>query len=295
MVREFYRGSPLLWSTTLPKKLRDSTHYSPTRMPAHQYQNARDVSSLQRQAEVHLNVAALMSAFAFAAASTEATTQTTAPAPIDQGIFITLALATVLLLGTVLHFMYLDMGLGTRGGRHYFMAYSAKLGISCVSFHCGCAMLMASFPLWAYRKFDLQPATFVAVACAAGWLVYDLFVLLCVACTPLTWLHSHCAPYSPCPASPSHARMNQLLDAAFMGIDVSKEVRYCGPLSMWGSGIGLSENFTEEMWARMHAVAVAESERDGRGRDGQKVPTSGAPGTGSSPVVQAAAASATLM
>ena len=77
---------------------------------------------------------------------------------IDQAIFINLSLATVLFLGTVLHFMYIDMGLGSKGGSRYWQTYSAKLGTSCVTFHVGCLLLAASFPMWAYRKFSVQPA-----------------------------------------------------------------------------------------------------------------------------------------
>ena len=63
-----------------------------------------------------MNVAALLSAFAFAAAAAEGALKTNdATLAIDQAIFLTLCVATFLLLAQVLHFMYIDMGLDTKG------------------------------------------------------------------------------------------------------------------------------------------------------------------------------------
>ena len=222
IVKDFYRKNPMLWEYD---RTTTQAFYSPTRMPAWTFQNAADASTLQRQAEVHLNVAALLSAFAFAAAAAEGALQTSdSTKTIDQAIFICLCLVTVLLLGTVLHFMYLDMGLGTKGGTRYFQAYSAKLGTSCVSFHFGCAILAACFPMWAYRKFGHAPAFFATVAFAALWFIYDFFILL-----------------------PTHNHMNQLLAHADMGIDARKIVK-----RQWGSGLGLATNWAPEAWEAMY-------------------------------------------
>lgn len=204
MVKEFYAKHPAMWQYDKHPSLRE--FYSPTTMPAFAFQNAADAPTLQRQAEVHLNVAALLSAFAFAAAAAEGALETSGSTKtIDQAIFITLCLATVLLLGTVLHFMYIDMGLGTKGGSRYWQAYSAKLGTSCVSFHIGCVILAACFPLWGYRKFGLEPAFFATAAFAVLWMVYDLCMLL-----------------------PTHNHMNQLLAHAEMGIDAREDLKHLG-------------------------------------------------------------------
>ena len=199
IVRKFYEAHPMLWTGSVPRHLRE--HYSPTGMPAHSFQNAADSAMLQHQAEVHMNVAALLSAFAFAAAAAEGALSPSGESTllIDQAIFITLCLATVLLLGTVLHFLYIDMGLGTKGGRRYWQAYSAKLGTSCVSFHLGCWILIACFPMWAYRKFGLQPGFFATLVFAVLWPLYDMF--------PLLGQHNH---------------MNQILAHADLGIDFTK-------------------------------------------------------------------------
>ena len=199
MVMQFYKKHKLLWFDGISSWKYLQPKYSPTRMPAHTFQNAKDCSALQRQAEVHLNVAALLSAFAFSAAASEGAQVSEKSLPVDQAIFINLSLATVLFLGTVLHFMYIDMGLGTKGGSRYWQTYSAKLGTSCVTFHVGCLLLAASFPMWAYRKFNFQPAFFVSLGFALLWFVYDFFVLL-----------------------PTHNQMNQLLAHAELGIDAQK-------------------------------------------------------------------------
>ena len=63
-------------------------------------------------------------------------------------------------------------------------------------------MLAASFPMWAYRKFSIQPAFFVTLIFAVLWFVYEFMVLL-----------------------PSHNQMNQLLAHAELGIDARKFLR----------------------------------------------------------------------
>ena len=199
IVKQFYKNNKMLWMDSNSGWKYLQSKYSPTRMPAHSFQNAKDCSALQRQAEVHLNVAALLSAFAFSAAASEGAQSSANSSPIDQAIFINLSLATVLFLGTVLHFMYIDMGLGSKGGSRYWQTYSAKLGTSCVTFHVGCLLLAASFPMWAYRKFSVQPAFFVTLVFAVLWFIYDFLVLL-----------------------PSHNQMNQLLAHAELGIDAQK-------------------------------------------------------------------------
>ena len=61
------------------------------------------------------------------------------------------------------------MGLGTPAGARYWQAYSGKLGISCVSFHLGLVLLVATFPMWASRKFALQPAVYATLTFAVLW------------------------------------------------------------------------------------------------------------------------------
>ena len=146
----------------------------------------------------------------------------------DQAIFLNLCLATALLLGTVLHFMYIDMGLGTKGGMRYWHAYSAKLGNSCVSFHLGCTMLVATFPLWAYRKFGLAPAFYGTLAFAVLWVVYDFCLLL-----------------------PSHNELNQILAHAEMGINAEKR------LAVWD----VRRNWTAEAWQGLYQQHLARGER----------------------------------
>ena len=71
IVKQFYKNNKMLWMDSNSGWKYLQSKYSPTRMPAHSFQNAKDCSALQRQAEVHLNVAALLSAFAFSAAASE--------------------------------------------------------------------------------------------------------------------------------------------------------------------------------------------------------------------------------
>lgn len=227
MLRDFLSHHQLSgWAAPPMLNPKTDQFYSPSQMPAHTFQNAADASALQRQAEVHLNVAALLCAFAFAAAATEGALQSSEVASaVDQAIFINLTLCTVLLLGTLMHFMYIDMGLGTRGGRRYWQAYSGKLGVSCVSFHLGCALLIATFPLWAYRKFELQPAFLVTLCFAILWVVYDIALLL-----------------------QSHDKFNQILAHAEMGVDADRRT-----LNQLAAG----HRWTQEGWERMHQLHQA--------------------------------------
>ena len=64
IVKQFYKNNKMLWMEGNSGWKYLQSKYSPTRMPAHSFQNAKDCSALQRQAEVHLDVAALLSAFA---------------------------------------------------------------------------------------------------------------------------------------------------------------------------------------------------------------------------------------
>ena len=243
ILKRFYkRHHASSWTAGPMTDKRVAENYSPSRMPAHSFQNAANASGLQHQAELHLNVAALLSAFAFAAAGAEAVlspsavqesgngnaTSVSTASVMDQAIFLNLSLATALLLGTVLHFMYIDMGLGTKGGMRYWHAYSAKLGTSCVSFHLGCSMLVATFPLWAYRKFDFAPAFYGTLALAVLWVVYDFCLLL-----------------------PSHNELNQLLAHAEMGINAEKR------LAVWD----VRRNWTAEAWHGQYQQHLARGER----------------------------------
>ena len=141
-----------------------------------------------------------------------------------------LTTAFVLLLAQVMHFMYIDMGLGQRGGHRYFQAHSARLGLSCVLFHTGTYVLAACFPLWAYRKFnkndEVQPSFVVACVCAVGWVVYDYFFLL-----------------------PAHAKINMLLEHAYMGIDAAGKIpKPSLPLFLPGT----AQAWTEEGWRQLY-------------------------------------------
>ena len=233
MVKRFYKKN-MNWAAPPMLKRKHNQYYSPTRMPAHSFQHTADAASLQRQAEVHLNVAALLSAFAFAATAAEGGLPSVSPpSTIDQAIFILLSLATLLLLGTVLHFLYIDMGLGTQGGRRYYYAYSSKLGNSCVSFHVGTFMLAACFPLWAYRRFGMQPAFYVTLAFAVLWVIYDAALLL-----------------------PTHDHINQLLAHAYMGIDAEK------------AGLAGTQGWTPEAWEGMYKRPKPDEDPAAAGRNG---------------------------
>ena len=103
MVKRFYARHQVLWQAP-PLQHSDANEcYSPTRMPASTFQDAADSGSLQRQAAVHLNVASLLSAFAFSALAAESLSG--GDGVVDQLIFVNLSLATVLLWGTVYHFL----------------------------------------------------------------------------------------------------------------------------------------------------------------------------------------------
>ena len=226
MVKRFYARHQVLWQAP-PLQHSDANEcYSPTRMPASTFQDAADSGSLQRQAAVHLNVASLLSAFAFSALAAESLSG--GDGVVDQLIFVNLSLATVLLWGTVYHFLNIETALGTKGGARYWHAYSAKLGVSCVAFHQGTFLLGASFPLWAYRKFALQPCFYAALAIAAGWVLYDLGVNL-----------------------PSHNELNQLLAHAELGIDAEQHLR-ARPLAPWRL-----HTWLPAAWKRMHDDARA--------------------------------------
>ena len=234
MVKRFYKKNQVNWAAPPMLKRKLNQYYSPTRMPAHSLQHTADAAMLQRQAEIHLNVAALLSAFAFAATAAEgALPSVSPPATIDQAIFILLSLATLLLLGTVLHFLYIDMGLGTKGGRRYYYVYSSKLGNSCASFHLGTFMLAACFPLWAYRRFGMQPAFYATLAFAVLWVVYDVALLL-----------------------PTHDHINQLLAHAVMGIDAEK------------AGLPRSHPWTPEAWEGMYKRPKPDEDPAAVGRNG---------------------------
>ena len=234
MIKRFYKQHQVNWAASPMWKREFNEHYSPTRMPATPFQHTADAASLQRQAEVHLNVAALLSAFAFAAAAAEgALPSVSPPTSIDQAIFINLCLTTLLLLGTVLHFLYLDMGLGTKGGRRYYYVYSSKLGNSCASFHLGTFMLAACFPLWAYRRFGMQPAFYVTLAFAVLWVIYDAALLL-----------------------PTHDHINQLLAHAYMGIDAEK------------AGLAGTQGWTPEAWEGMYKRPKPDEDPAAAGRNG---------------------------
>ena len=103
-----------------------------------------------------------------------------------------------------------------------------KLGVSCVAFHQGTFLLGASFPLWAYRKFALQPCFYAALAIAAGWVLYDLGLNL-----------------------PSHNELNQLLAHAELGIDAEQHLR-ARPLAPWRL-----HTWLPAAWKRMHDDARA--------------------------------------
>ena len=226
MVKRFYARHQVLWQAP-PLQHSDANEcYSPTRMPASTFQDAADSGSLQRQAAVHLNVASLLSAFAFSALAAESLSG--GDGVVDQLIFVNLSLATVLLWGTVYHFLNIETALGTKGGARYWHAYSAKLGVSCVAFHQGTFLLGASFPLWAYRKFALQPCFYAALAIAAGWVLYDLGLNL-----------------------PSHNELNQLLAHAELGIDAEQHLR-ARPLAPWRL-----HTWLPAAWKRMHDDARA--------------------------------------
>ena len=139
----------------------------------------------------------------------------------------------LLLLGTVLHFLYIDMGLGSQGGRRYYYAYSSKLGNSCVSFHVGTFMLAACFPLWAYRRFGMQPAFYVTLAFAVLWVIYDAALLL-----------------------PTHDHINQLLAHAYMGIDAEK------------AGLAGTQGWTPEAWEGMYKRPKPDEDPAAAGRNG---------------------------
>lgn len=203
LVRGFH-AKHLLWR--LPVGKRDQPAYAPSRMPAYPLQNAADARGLQRQAEVHQNVASLLTGFAFAATASEGLLtegldegyRGSTMEHVDQAIFLLLCVATIVLLSTVMHFMYIDMGIGTRAGSLYAQAYSGKLGQACVTFHVGTVLLAAVMPLWAYRKFELSWVFYACCALPPGWMYYDFGVSL-----------------------PAHMELNQLLAHAELGLEVA--------------------------------------------------------------------------
>ena len=117
---------------------------------------------------------------------------------VDQAIFVLVCFTTLLLLSTVMHSMYIDMGIDTRAGKKYAQAYSSKLGFACVTFHIGTVLLAAVMPLWAFRKFGLSWVFYVCACIPPGWLFYDFGVSL-----------------------PAHIELNQLLAHAELGLEVA--------------------------------------------------------------------------
>jgi hypothetical protein len=153
-VQRFLATHRALFGATAPPL--DDT-FLPTTMPAHPFQNADSAASLQRQTGIHMQVGTLLAGFAFAATASEGTASAASDSHLDHAIFITLCAATLVLLAAVVHFMHVDMALGTRAGARYFMAYSGKVTLSCLTLHAGTYLLSAVLPLMAYRRFPGAP------------------------------------------------------------------------------------------------------------------------------------------
>ncbi|CAD7960654.1 unnamed protein product [Amoebophrya sp. A25] len=279
LVGEFFRKHPSfgpMWYPFYTKRSKcfgqQGKSFLPSRMPAHMFQYSADPTALQRQAEVHSTVATLLAGFAFAATANEggiitsagAGTTTSASSAgnnylwVDKALFCLLCSATILFLAQVLHFMYVDMGLGMRAGRKYYMAFSARVGNSCVTFHLGTFLLAACMPLWTYRKFGnpskvgngggggsgassstydhpfQEPAFTATFVLAAFWVYYDLFVLL-----------------------PVHDKLNMLLTHADMGIDVESSAKLP---SFWGLHSWMPDAWDSLYQQELMAMKEARSE-----------------------------------
>ena len=140
-----------------------------------------------------------------------------------QIIFTVLCLATVMFFGTVMHFMYTQMGLDSLGGEKYFRAYSYKMGASCLTFHCGTWMLGAVFPLWAYQRYVIGPC-FIAAA-VIGWLWYDLTIVM-----------------------PGHIKLNLLATHCAMGEHPPAAIHKLQTFS------NMRKGWSDGAWVKMHAI-----------------------------------------
>lgn len=238
IVKEFYDRHWALWKMPWPYQVpqKAQASYQRSRMPAYPFQNAATAEGLMRQAEWHQGVAQLLCGFAFAATAAEGLMERGGDGYrgstmfyVDQAIFLLLVATTMVFLACVMHFMYLDMGMGTRAGALYAQAYSSKLGHTCVLFHFGTIFLTTIMPLWAYRIWQLSPAFYVLAPLPVLWAFYDFGISLS-----------------------SHMELNQLLAHAELGLEVPDK---------WAVGLNWSAMTGTHCWTTEGWQAEAAARR----------------------------------
>lgn len=175
-VREFQTKNPYNFTPMHPNSDKD---YHPCIMPAYPLTSPKDAEGMQKLADLHRAAVSLLGGFSFAAAAQEAVEKTNSKYPItDASIFIVLCGATLLFVATLMQFMYISMGITSRGGNKYFNAYNSKLGMSCGSFHFATYLLASVMPLWAYRKYESVIPMILVLIMSLISVYYDYFVLL---------------------------------------------------------------------------------------------------------------------
>ena len=175
--------------------------YSPTRMPAHSFQNAKDCSALQRQAGT-LERGRFIECFRFLCGCIEGAQSGESSSSIDQAIFYRpLARDYTISRHSIAFYVHRH---GTWQQRWLSLLAGLLRKTRHVVRHVSCWMLVACciFPNVGIPQVQRSACFFVTLIFAVLWFLYDFMVLL-----------------------PSHNQMNQLLAHAELGIDARKFLR----------------------------------------------------------------------